>query len=546
MSSGGMKIGLKGFSPVLDSVFGMRDGSVKQQASADLSTQLLSAGPLANVLAATSGNVVFFATKAAMDLALDYSAPQAAWVFADPNPANNAVYYFTNGDPGYWSFMLNFPASWIYATVSGGTANEIELSMAGTVSRSTMIFFEVSEDNLGGEVTIAVNDCDPMQARDFRGDPLEAGALAEGALAVFFPVGDGTARFVVDNTATAAVAAAAASAASANTSALAASDSAVASAASANLSERFAIAPEDVETSPGSGHYSAYHWSQKAMDVVLGDIATQLVAASLSTPDSDDLFPFVSSPAGVLRKIGQSDLIAKFIYDGHLATKDSAEELTNKTLTTPVLKLKNSAGAAPTSAAELQADSTKWWLKLGNGTLAKAFAPNVEEFIGEFNLAGLTAIAQTGLSDFEEIILRARLLVSATNGYPAIRLSADNGSTFVSTASCVNIMDGFDEVGSIGGYTTVSSGLWPSFYGVSSAYLCTMQTRLAAFNKASLAKQGESHAMFVRGSNGRWARASVGHVITLPASAAANALQFFNGDGSSFTAGILRIWGVRG
>lgn len=330
MSSGGMKIGLKGFSPVLDSVFGMRDGSVKQQASADLSTQLLSAGPLANVLAATSGNVVFFASKAAMDAAHDYSAPQAAWVFADPNPANNAVYYFTNGDPGYWSFMLNFPASWIYATVSGGTANEIELSMAGTVSRSTMIFFEVSEDNLGGGVTISVNDSDPMTVLDFRGDPLEAGALAEGALAVFFPVGDGTARMVIDNTATAAAAASAASAASANTSALAASDSAGASEVSAARSQRFAVAPEDEETSPGSGLYSAFHWARKAASVVLGPLADQIIAAASAVPGASDVFAFVENSSGSLKKISQANLIAKFINDGDLATKSGAETLTNK------------------------------------------------------------------------------------------------------------------------------------------------------------------------------------------------------------------------
>jgi hypothetical protein len=310
-TSGGMKIGLKVSSALLDTVFGMKDGSVRQQSQADLGTQLMSSGPLANLLATTAGNVAFFAIKAEMDVATDYTAPQAAWVFADEDPANNGAYYFTNGDPGYWTFMLNFPASWVYATISGGDANAIELSMSATVSASTMIFFEVQDDNLAGGVTVAVNDGLPMDLFDFRGDELEAGALSEGALAVFFPLGDGTARMIIDNTATAAAASAAASAASANASAIASSNSAIDAAASAVQAERFATAPEDEETSVGSGLYSAFHWAQKAMSVVLGALADQIIAATTkTTPDSADVFTFVEDTTSNLKKFTWANLLA--------------------------------------------------------------------------------------------------------------------------------------------------------------------------------------------------------------------------------------------
>lgn len=474
MSSGGMKIGLKGFSPVLDSVFGMRDGSVKQQASADLSTQLLSAGPLANVLAATSGNVVFFATKAAMDAAHDYSAPQAAWVFADPNPANNAVYYFTNGDPGYWSFMLNFPASWIYATVSGGTANEIELSMAGTVSRSTMIFFEVSEDNLGGDVTIAVNGSDPMQARDFRGDPLEAGALAEGALAVFFPVGDGTARFVVDNTATAAAAASAASAASANASALASSDSAVASAASAALSQRFAVAPEDEQTSPGSGLYSAFHWAQKAASVVLGPLADQIIAAASAVPGASDVFAFVENSTGSLKKVTQAAMITKFIADGGLATKTGAENLTNKTLTSPNI-------VTPTGVVSVSAQTLTSAEKLQARRNISAGWGVIDEIV----LVGQSYIDILNITDGYDFIRFSGWYVASASVPLALRLSSDNGATFFSAANHPYQYISATPAGVSQGFSSTASSMYLGINNVNAGSYMGLNAMLVGFNSAS-------------------------------------------------------------
>jgi hypothetical protein len=311
MTTGGMRIGLKGTSAILDKVIGIKDGSVRLQTQADLGTQLMSSGPLANLLATTAGNVVFFATLEDLDAAVDYSAPQAAWVFADDDPANNGAYYFTNGDPGFWTFMLNFPASWVYATISGGDANAIELAMSATVSQSTMIFFEVQDDNLAGGVTISVNGGLPMDALDFRGIELEAGALSEGALAMFFPLGDGTARMVIDNTAEAAKASAALSASSAQASALSSSDSSIAAAASATSAQRFAVAPEDEETSVGSGLYSAFHWAQKAMSVVLGALAAQFLAATTkATPDSADVFAFVDGATSGLRKFTWANLVS--------------------------------------------------------------------------------------------------------------------------------------------------------------------------------------------------------------------------------------------
>lgn len=468
MSSGGMKIGLKGFSPVLDSVFGMRDGSVKQQASADLSTQLLSAGPLANVLASTSGNVVFFSTKAAMDLALDYSAPQAAWVFADPNPANNAVYYFTNGDPGYWSFMLNFPASWIYATVSGGTANEVELSMAGTVSRSTMIFYEVSEDNLGGGVTISVNGSDPMTALDFRGDPLEAGALAEGALAVFFPVGDGTARMIIDNTATAAAAAAAASAASANTSALAASDSAIEAGVSSNTSRRFAIAPEDEETSPGSGLYSAYHWARKAASVVLGMLAAQIVAAATAVPAATDLFAFVDNASGNLKKVTLTNLVAAIIGEGGLATKTGAETLTNKTLTNPTID-----GPVPSSQQSI-----------GASVAANALTLTINPNVMDFRSASLTSgtPSRETLANALTLTVPSGATLGTTNGAAAhlMVLELLDGTTL--RPAVVNLAGGLnlDETGLISA-TAISAGATSKTTVYSDANVSNVPYRVVGF-----------------------------------------------------------------
>ncbi len=262
------------------------------------------------MLAATSGNVAFFATKAAMDASVDYLAPFAAWVFADPDTSNNAIYYFTDGDPGFWTYMLSFPNSWAYATVSGGTANAIELTLPSAASASTLIFFEVAANNLAGGVTISVNGADPLDGLDFRGDALAADALVAGALAVGFPL-NGSFRFVIDNTATAAAAAAAANAAAADASASAAATSESNAAGSEATAAFWAQKDEDSEVAPGL--FSAYHWARKAMAYVAGALGPQISGATQDAIADADIIGFSdTSDANTLKGITWLNLKAAF------------------------------------------------------------------------------------------------------------------------------------------------------------------------------------------------------------------------------------------
>jgi hypothetical protein len=473
-SSGGMKIGLKATSALLDTVFGLKDGSVRQQSHADLGTQLMSSGPLANLLATTSGNVVFFATKEAMDAAVDYSAPQAAWVFNDADPANNGAYYFTNGDPGFWTFMLNFPNSWVYATVSAGDANAIELSMPATVSPSTMIFFEVQDDNLAGGVTVSVNGGDPMDLVDFRGNELEAGALGEGALAVFFPLGDGTARMVIDNTAEAAAAASAASAASSNTSALASSDSALAAAASATSAERFATAPEDEETSAGSGLYSAFHWAQKAMDVVLGDIADQISAAAAAVPSTSDVLAFVENATGDLKKITWANFILSLRDDEDIATKSGVEDLTNKTLTSPVI-------LTPTGVVSVSAQSLSNAEKLQ----ARRNVASGWGVIDEIALVGQSYIDILNITDGYDVIRFSGWYITSLSVSLLLRLSSDNGATFFSAADHPYQYISGTNASVGGGYSSTAGALYLGINNVNAGSYMALNAMLVGFNSTS-------------------------------------------------------------
>lgn len=310
MSIAGMRVGLKATTALMDTVVGLKDGSVFRQTHTDLATQLMSAGPLANLLATTSGNVVFFATEELLLANVDYVAPQAAWVFADPNPQKNGSYYFTDGDPGFWTFMLGFPNSWLFATVSGGTANAIELTASASAGTSTMIFFVPTANCAAGGVTVSINGGDALDLLDVRGDELLADAIVTGGLVAFFPTGDGAARSVIDTTATAAAAAAAASAVAAGISAGNAGESATQASGSATQAQKYAQNPEDEEISPGSGLYSAYHWSLKAAAIVVNGMAAWIVAATTKAiPVAADVFAYVDDASGELRRLTWTNML---------------------------------------------------------------------------------------------------------------------------------------------------------------------------------------------------------------------------------------------
>jgi len=118
-----------------------------------------------------------------------------------------------------------------------------------------------------------------------------------------------------------------------------------------------------------------------------------------------------------------------------MVTKTAAQTLTNKTLTTPVLKLKNSAGAAPTDLGEVQWDSTTERLKVGNGSTTKEHAANTWELIEDIDVSGVSLYSKTNLAAYKKLRVQFNFDPDSAPGAFYAQVSTDNGATWVATNS---------------------------------------------------------------------------------------------------------------
>jgi len=74
---------------------------------------------------------------------------------------------------------------------------------------------------------------------------------------------------------------------------------------------------------------------------------------------------------------GGANSTVTMAIDATVATLTGSQTLTNKTITTPTLTLKQSAGAAPTAEGDIQWDTDDDLLKVGDGTGTQTFYPQV-------------------------------------------------------------------------------------------------------------------------------------------------------------------------
>lgn len=119
-----------------------------------------------------------------------------------------------------------------------------------------------------------------------------------------------------------------------------------------------------------------------------------------------------------------------------LATKASltgAENLTNKTLTTPTIILKQSAAPAPTTEGEVWWDTDDDTFVVGTGSSQKVFRSNKWELIARIQPSSAAQIVQTGLSGFRHLRISGHVAPTVATQI-LLQLSTDNGSSFITNA----------------------------------------------------------------------------------------------------------------
>lgn len=125
------------------------------------------------------------------------------------------------------------------------------------------------------------------------------------------------------------------------------------------------------------------------MDDAVREIMSHLAETNAGTAPLDDTFS-LCDPADATKKVridagsvtaGQTRVLTMpdanvTLPSGTLVTETGTQTLTNKTLTTPTITLKQGAAAAPTAEGDIQWDTDDNRLVIGDGAATQTFTPN--------------------------------------------------------------------------------------------------------------------------------------------------------------------------
>lgn len=147
-----------------------------------------SAIELLSSVGASSGGALGFTTLANLNQNLQYPPSTTAWVVADGLATSNAVYTKVGAAGlGSWQFITKLPYNYVPLSVTGGTANAIELTasirVAGALFEYLYIFTPAVTNT--GAVTIKINNEPFASLKDNGGSALAAGYLVADAPTLF-------------------------------------------------------------------------------------------------------------------------------------------------------------------------------------------------------------------------------------------------------------------------------------------------------------------------------------------------------------------------
>ncbi|WP_441280076.1 hypothetical protein [Bradyrhizobium sp. 63_E2_N1_3] len=127
-----------------------------------------------------------FATKAALDASLLYSANTLAMVYADSTAANNGIYVKsgTSGS-GSWSRIGDLPGTIVPLTVTGGTGNAIVATApVDPLQPGAKLYLITPTANNTTATTIVVNGASAVSIKNAFGASLASGSLIMGNPAI--------------------------------------------------------------------------------------------------------------------------------------------------------------------------------------------------------------------------------------------------------------------------------------------------------------------------------------------------------------------------
>lgn len=161
-------------------------------------------------------------------------------------------------------------------------------------------------------------------------------------------------------------------------------------------------------------------------DNAFRELMSQLADAYAGTAPVFDTFTF-SDPADLTKRYrfdagsvsaGQTRVITIPNFNGTLATLAGTETFTNKTLTQPVITLKQ--GTAPTAEGDIQWNATDNTLIIGDSSATKTFSPNpatsVDNTVARYDgIKGATQTSGVTIDDSNNIATLGT--VTASNGF---------------------------------------------------------------------------------------------------------------------------------
>lgn len=223
-----------------------------------------------------------------------------------------------------------------------------------------------------------------------------------------------------------------------------------------------------------------------------------------------------------------------------ISSPSSAETLTNKTLTTPTLTLKQSASPTPTAEGDIQWDTDDNAIVVGDGAGQKIFRANNWETIQLLSFTNVASVVVTDLAAFRTIKLTGTIRPEINNSDLRMHVSSDNGASYLTGGSDYSYLPAINVNGI---YTAVSATIASAIiFGPanSNAISSFVEIGLADFNINKGAKVALIETAYTDGTPA----SAVGTINAGIVAGAYNAFRLLSGAGN--ITGHVLVEGIRG